>query len=40
MLKAEAENTIGAAIDKVWVSPDDGAHLGVILSSIGLVPRQ
>ncbi|HUA86515.1 MAG TPA: hypothetical protein VMB85_21805 [Bryobacteraceae bacterium] len=29
----------GAEIDKVWVSKDDGAHLGFILSRIGLVER-
>ena len=30
------ENIVGAEIDKLWVSPQDGAKLGFILSQIGL----
>lgn len=30
------DNIIGAEIDKLWVSPQDGAQLGFILSQIGL----
>jgi len=37
MLKANAENTVGAQIDKVWVSKTDGVKLGLILSQIGLL---
>jgi hypothetical protein len=34
-LEAGKDATVGAAIDKVWVSPDDGAKLGFILTRIG-----
>lgn len=37
-LHAGADNTLGAEIDKVWVSKHDGARLGFILSRIGLQP--
>ena len=30
------DNVAGAAVDKVWTSPDDGAKLGLILTRIGL----
>jgi hypothetical protein len=30
------DTTLGAAIDKVWVAPSDGAKLGFILTRIGL----
>jgi hypothetical protein len=30
------ETTVGASIDKVWVSPADGARLGFVLTRIGL----
>ncbi|MFM2124485.1 MAG: hypothetical protein RL328_936, partial [Acidobacteriota bacterium] len=33
---AGKENIVGAEIDKLWVSPDDGAQLGFILTQIGL----
>jgi hypothetical protein len=37
MLRPNAENTIGAEVDKVWTSPRDGVQLGLILTNIGLV---
>jgi hypothetical protein len=37
LLRADAENTVGAQIDKVWVSKTDGVKLGLILSQIGIV---
>lgn len=36
LLRVSEENIIGAEVDKVWVSPSDGARLGFILSRIGL----
>lgn len=36
-LQPNSETLIGAEVDKVWVSPNDGVELGMILSSIGLV---
>ena len=30
------DTTVGASIDKVWVSPMDGARLGFVLTRIGL----
>ena len=35
-LKKDEENTLAAEIDKVYVSKEDGARLGMILTSIGL----
>lgn len=32
----DQEATVGAEIDKMWTSPEDGKHLGFILTSIGL----
>jgi hypothetical protein len=32
----DREATVGAEIDKVWTSPEDGKRLGFILTSIGL----
>ncbi|MEO8100636.1 MAG: hypothetical protein ABI811_23260 [Acidobacteriota bacterium] len=32
----DKETIVGAEIDKVWVSPDDGAKLGFILTRVGL----
>ncbi len=37
MLHPDEDNTIGASVDKVWTSPQDGSRLGMILSAIGLV---
>jgi len=37
LLRANAENTVGAQIDKVWVSKTDGVKLGLILSQIGIL---
>ncbi len=37
LLVAGSDNTIGVMVDKVWSSPGDGAKLGIILSSIGLI---
>jgi len=34
-----AENVVGAEVDKVWTSPDDGAKLGLILNSVGLIEQ-
>ncbi len=36
-LQAPGSNTLAIEADKVWVSKDDGATLGFILSQIGLV---
>jgi hypothetical protein len=36
-LEAPGSNTLAIEIDKVWLSKDDGAKLGFILSRIGLV---
>jgi hypothetical protein len=36
-LEAPGSNTLAIEIDKIWVSKDDGAKLGFILSRIGLV---
>jgi hypothetical protein len=36
-LQPNAETIIGAAVDKVWTSPGDGAKLGLILTKIGLM---
>jgi len=36
-LRPGEENALAADIDKVWISPRDGAKLGIILSKIGLV---
>ena len=33
------DNVVGAEVDKVWTSPDDGAMLGLILMSIGLIEQ-
>jgi len=33
---ANQDSTVGAEIDKLWVSPDDGTKLGMILVRIGL----
>jgi hypothetical protein len=35
MLKANAENDLAVEVDKPWTSPEDGAKLGFILTSIG-----
>jgi hypothetical protein len=35
-VKTEGDTLVAAAIDKVWVSKGDGAHLGFILTRIGL----
>jgi hypothetical protein len=35
-IQADKESTLGAEIDKVWVAPQDGVKLGMILSRIGL----
>ena len=35
-VQPNTEATVGAEIDKVWVSPTDGAQLGFILNRIGL----
>jgi hypothetical protein len=35
-LDAAQDNLTGAEIDKVWVSPNDGAKLGFILNRLGL----
>jgi hypothetical protein len=37
LVKPHSENILGAALDKVYVAERDGARLGMILSSIGLV---
>jgi hypothetical protein len=37
LLAADAENTFGASVDKVWTSPQDKSQLGLIISSAGLV---
>lgn len=34
-----ADNVVGAEVDKVWTSPDDGVQLGLILKSIGLIEQ-
>jgi hypothetical protein len=36
-VKPRAENTVALAIDKLWVSPDDGAKLGFVLRSAGFI---
>ena len=35
-LQPNNDNLVGAEVDKVWTSPDDGAKLGLILMRIGL----
>lgn len=35
LLKANADNDVAIEIDKVWLSPSDGAKLGVLLTSLG-----
>lgn len=35
----KSENIVGAEVDKLWTSPDDGAQLGLILNSIGLTEQ-
>jgi hypothetical protein len=35
-LEAGKDATVGAEVDKVWVSPEDGVKLGFILTRIGL----
>ncbi len=35
-LQTDKDNVVGAEVDKVWTSPDDGAKLGLILTQIGL----
>ena len=34
-IEKDAEATLSAEIDKLWVSPEDGTRLGFILSRIG-----
>ena len=36
-LLPNAENIVTGEIDKVWVSPDDGAKLGFIISDLGFI---
>jgi hypothetical protein len=36
-VKPGAENQVSLEIDKVWVSPVDGARLGIVLRSIGFI---
>jgi hypothetical protein len=36
LVAANSEATVGAEVDKVWVSPTDGVELGFILHRIGL----
>ena len=36
LLRVSEDNIVSAEVDKVWVSPGDGARLGFILSRIGL----
>ncbi|MEK7405544.1 MAG: hypothetical protein AAB225_10590 [Acidobacteriota bacterium] len=36
-LRTDAYNFVTLEIDKPWVSPDDGARLGIILTSAGFV---
>lgn len=33
----QTENIVGAEVDRVWTSSDDGAQLGLILNRLGLV---
>lgn len=35
-LEGSKDATVGAEVDKVWVSPEDGVKLGFILTRIGL----
>ena len=35
-VEANKEVTVAAEIDKVWTPPQEGAHLGFILTRIGL----
>jgi hypothetical protein len=35
-VEANKETTVGASVDKVWTSPNDGAKLGFILTRMGL----
>jgi hypothetical protein len=35
-VQEDQEATVGAEIDKIWTSPEDGQRLGFILTSIGL----
>lgn len=35
----QTENIVGAEVDKLWTSPDDGAKLGLILNRIGLTEQ-
>lgn len=39
-LRAGEEAEVGLELDKVWVSKSDGAELGVILSRLGLAPKE
>ena len=36
-LRIDGETIVAMEVDKVWTSPDDGAQLGLILSSAGFV---
>lgn len=36
MLKANADNVLAVEVDKVWIAPGDGAHLGFLLGAVGL----
>ena len=37
MFKPNAGNIFAIEIDKVWIAPADGAHLGFMLSGVGLI---
>ena len=36
-LVPNGENLVSGEVDKVWVSPDDGAKLGFIISDLGFI---
>jgi hypothetical protein len=38
-LRPQAENLVSAELDKVWIAPQDGARLGLILTKMGLQQR-
>ncbi|MEO5925938.1 MAG: hypothetical protein ABIR70_19115 [Bryobacteraceae bacterium] len=38
-VKADADNLVGAEVDKLWTSPSDGAKLGLILNRMGLTEQ-
>jgi len=38
-LRTDEESTASIAIDKMYISPDDGQTFGIILSTIGFLPK-